>query len=272
MARQPNFNAVLEGATIAGYTHTRSGEHRKPGEMQEVIDGDEILSFDGAQYRVDSKGNLVGLDVELPKLLTIGYGVLVGAEVSFTAENTVSSRETVLLSGSSIYSRNRQQRIGAGLWLGRKSLLSATQVGVNLAVGDNARIYTGAIIGSYVEGGDNILVGTNAVFGDHISLKDEVEVGSGSVLGDSTSIDRTTRIGKHTVIEGGAIIGYETTIADNMRVGMNARIGNRVDTVRGLWGARDIESEEYVPDGGILGPLPGRRYPPSSLVNSFLGD
>lgn len=82
----------------------------------------------------------------------------------------------------------------------------------------------GSIVQIYREEG--VEIGSNVTLGEYVTLKDRATIKANSVIKNCCYIGANSEIGQYCKIDGGCIIGKNTTIANNVKLGEYCDIGH----------------------------------------------
>ena len=192
-----NIKAHVDSYGRVMYYTYKKGRHCSPIEVAGMLDGPVLVEFEGEPHVLDQRANLVGKNVVLPRVRTMGWGILIKAGVEF--KNPDSDVETTLLSGSAIINRDRSEQpsIGVGLKLGERAVLAATLVRNAVVIGRETTIGDVPVIGSNTEFGNMVKIIRSGPIGDSVKIKDRAEIDTSGPIADYLQVAEGATIATH---------------------------------------------------------------------------
>ena len=195
---------------IEGYTQPRKDELLPPEKINEYVDGEEFLLYEGEEYALDKSGNLIHRSIDMPPTLKLGSGVLLGSGIQFgyqlievrwaglvePARRELGPEPIVI--EDRVVAKNldgRPRGIHEGAHIGHHTVLLATSVGSNTVIGPHTTvgpqcdISTDVTIGSNVQLGEKVWLCSGVSIGNNVKIHDNNQVYPGITIGSDSEID-----------------------------------------------------------------------------------
>jgi acetyltransferase-like isoleucine patch superfamily enzyme len=200
-----------------------------PHLMGEELDGGERVTVDGVELELTERGNLIAVGVELPKHLTIGYGVYVGPGARFKE----GEEETAIGSGSRVGSQELLKigvgvDIGKGVVIGARSIRRTDEPPQRYAASggtleEKAEIEDSVSIGEKTEIGQGVRIGANNRIGLRATVEDGVFTESG------VRIEFGAAVGNHSHLAGRSSVGQFANLGYGVYVDLRARVDDNAE-------------------------------------------
>ena len=211
MENENNKSILLIGG--GGHCHSvldtllSCGQYDRIGIIAKDADNYKELQDDGMV-----SGYLVGVDEELPRLLSSGWkeafitlgsiGNPVGRRKIHALLKELGFRIPLIIDKTAAVSKNAN--IGSGVFVGKNAVINA-----GCTIGDFAIINTGAIVEHDCRIGSFVHVSPGAVICGHVS------VGEGSHIGAGSAVCQEIDIGKNVLIGAGSVVVGD--VPDNVK-------------------------------------------------------
>ena len=236
------FKPVLDDQDrIEAFRLPKSDEVIKPHLVGRELNGGERITLKGLEFDLTERGNLIACGVEMPRHLTIGFGVLVGPGVRFVDEG--EDRETAIGSGSRIGSQDLL-KIGAGVEIGKGAIVAAKAISRTTEPASKY-VPSGAALEEKAEIGSLVYIGPNAEIGLGVHIGALGRIGSRAVIADGTYMESNVTVGD------GADIGNHCHLAFNTNIGELATLGSGVymDLRSQVDSGANVQQQAIVPKG-----------------------
>lgn len=225
---------------------------RNPGWMQETIKMGVFVVLDGSLYLEEGS--------EIGDRCILGHGVS-----NSDRRHLRLDRNSVVKSGAIIY---KGVIFGGGV-IGHNSIIgqpSASGGSLETNIGKRARIFSNVIIYEGAKLGLDVLVGDNA------KIMWDTEIGNDSIIGGSALIGYGVKIGEGTKIQEGVFIPVHSTIGNGCYLGPGVQITNTrhplCSKVRECIKFNGVTLEDHAKVGTGTIILPGRKIGEGALVGA----
>jgi UDP-3-O-[3-hydroxymyristoyl] glucosamine N-acyltransferase len=211
---------------IEAFRPSGSDELIAPHLIGEDLDGNERITLEGLEFNLTERGNLIACGVEMPRQLTIGFGVYVGPGVRFIDEG---ERQEVAIGSHSRIGSQDLLKIGSGVEIGKRAIVAAraishmtdlasTYAASGGALEEKAEIGSGVSIGPETEIGLGVRIGSGSSIGSH------VEIADGTYLESDITVADRVDIGNHCHLAFTSMIGEQATLQSGVYVDLRARV------------------------------------------------